>query len=466
VTGSPRMASIGDTLRGKWHLDGVIGSGGMGSVFAATHRNGMRGAVKILHAAHSTSDESRERFRREGYIANKIGHPSVVLVLDDDIAEDGSPFLVMELLEGASLAARAADSSGRLPPQQVMLAIDEVLDVLAVAHDAGVVHRDIKPENIFVTSEGLVKVLDFGIAHLAEAAAGDRGLTQTGIAMGTPAFMSPEQARGRWDLVGAPSDLFAVGATMFTLVSGEFVHPEGTTAEIAAATFTKQARSLADAMPDAPPALVRIVDRALRLAADERWSDARAMQLALREAYAEVVGEPLPPQPAPGRMTTRTPFAFHPVPLARAAGAVDAKSGAPHQQETAAPVASRPPAQLGIGRRRALVGATAVALLLLVVGVGVVELGPTTEAGAIPSAVPASENPPLASSLPSADPLAPVVASDASPVSPPSPPSPVSSQLVRPAAVPARLPKRPSRAPTAPTPTSAASAPSMYDRRF
>jgi eukaryotic-like serine/threonine-protein kinase len=287
---------VGRTLRDKWRLDTLIDVGGMAAVYAATHRNGMRGAVKILHLHRSRDPDIAARFRREGYIANKVAHPNAVSVLDDDVDEDGSVFLVMELLEGSTLRDRAAAGGGRLPADEVLLAMDQLLDVLAAAHDAAIIHRDIKPENVFVTVDGTVKILDFGIARLSEPSAVGHSATMAGLPMGSPAFMSPEQARGRWDLVGEQSDVWSVGATMFTLLAGEDVHVEGTVPELLAAIFTQPARSLATVAPGSHPALVDVVDRALQLHLADRWPTARAMQAAVREAYAAIYGEPLPPK--------------------------------------------------------------------------------------------------------------------------------------------------------------------------
>src|SRR5262249_36907111 len=139
----------------------------------------------------------KSRFLREGYIANKVGHPGAVSVLDDDEGDDGSIVLVMELLEGETVDGRWRRAGKKLPPREVMLIGDQLLEVLAAAHAAEIIHRDVKPENLFLTRDGALKVLDFGIARLRELSA-KSGATGSQSSLGTPAFMPPEQARGLW----------------------------------------------------------------------------------------------------------------------------------------------------------------------------------------------------------------------------------------------------------------------------
>ena len=187
---------IGTTLNGKYRLDRLIGVGGMASVYAATHRNNKRVAVKVLHAELSVLEEVRTRFMREGYVANTVEHPGAVAVLDDDAAEDGAAaFLVMELLEGETLAEACDRQGGKLPARAVLAVAYQVLEVLAAADAKGIVHRDIKPSNLFLTRTGHVKVLDFGVARMREV--GSEHATMSGLALGTPAFMAPEQALGK-----------------------------------------------------------------------------------------------------------------------------------------------------------------------------------------------------------------------------------------------------------------------------
>jgi serine/threonine protein kinase len=255
----------------------------MAAVYSATHRNGKRAAIKVLHPEFCAQPQFVSRFLREGYVANKIEHPASVAILDDDVSEDGAVFLVMDLLEGDALDRfTRRHSARRLPLERVLAMADDVLDLLIEAHALGIIHRDLKPANIFLTSENRIKVLDFGIARLAERAI-DTWATQTGAAMGTPAYMPPEQARGRWNLVDARTDLWALGATTFALIAGDRPRRAETVQEELLLAMTAPLPSLALAAPSCPPEVVAWIDRAVAYEMDARWPNAAAMQAALRK---------------------------------------------------------------------------------------------------------------------------------------------------------------------------------------
>jgi serine/threonine protein kinase len=283
----------GTVINDKYTLDRLIGSGGMASVYQATHRNGHRVAIKMLHASLALDADLRARFLREGYVANKVEHPGAVRVIDDDTAEDGAVFLVVELLTGQTLDARWEAAGRRLRAREVCELSFQLLDVLAAAHAKGVIHRDIKPENLFLTTEGVLKVLDFGIARLREPSALG-GHTRTGRMMGTPAFMPPEQALGRSKQIDGRTDLWAVGATMFTLVSGHFVHEAETVEEMLVHAGSRPARLVSSVAPELHPGVARIIDRALLFAQEERWQDAWAMGVSLSDAYRMAYGSSIP----------------------------------------------------------------------------------------------------------------------------------------------------------------------------
>jgi serine/threonine protein kinase len=320
-------ARVGTSLCKKWRLDRLLGTGGMASVFAATHHNGSRVAIKMLHAELSDSLDIRERFLEEGYAANRVGPPGVVTVLDDGVAEDGSVFLVMELLDGQTLEQICSERR-LLQFGEALRVADQVLSILERAHRNGVVHRDIKPENVFVTKSGEIRLLDFGIARISQSRRTHP--TEIGSAMGTPVFMPPEQARGRWEAVDGRSDLWALGATLFWSLSGHFVHEAFTVNEELLLAMTEPARSLGTVLPTAPPEIVALVDRALAFAPEDRFPDATAMRqavnavrerLTLYEEYPTLVpGEddslptaqapepPEPPSTGPLIATLRVPM--------------------------------------------------------------------------------------------------------------------------------------------------------------
>ena len=281
------QSRAGTVLNGKWRLESVLGVGGMAAVYSAVHRNQSRVAIKMLHPELSLDDGVRTRFLREGYVANTVDHSGAVRVFDDDLTPDGAAFLVMELLLGETLDSRAERKGGKLSAGDVLAIADELLDVLAAAHDKGIVHRDIKPDNLFVTREGRLKVLDFGIARVRELSQ-ESHATVAGTFLGTPAFMAPEQARGRWDEVDARSDIWAVGATMFALLTGRSVHEATTVNEQLVLAATNRAPSLAAYAPELPPSVVMLVDRALQHDKTLRWPTVRHMREQLHVAMGDV----------------------------------------------------------------------------------------------------------------------------------------------------------------------------------
>jgi serine/threonine-protein kinase len=280
---------LGQTLR-KYHIDELIGVGGMAAVYVATHRNGRQFALKVLHPLLSVHADIRKRFLLEGHAANSVKHPGVVAILDDDIAEDGTTFLVMELLTGQSVDALLRRYGGQLTSKIALAVAGDVCDVLAVAHDVGVVHRDLKPANLFLTAEGQAKVLDFGLARLRDTALGLK-TTASGIAFGTPAFLPPEQAAGHPSQIDARTDVWAVGATLFTLLSGKTVHEGESAQQLVVRSATQPARSLATVLPDIDPAIVALVDRALSFNKEDRWSNGAEMRDAIRNVSRHLFGE-------------------------------------------------------------------------------------------------------------------------------------------------------------------------------
>ncbi|MDB5214695.1 MAG: Protein kinase [Myxococcaceae bacterium] len=270
-------ARVGTALNAKWSLDGLLGVGGMGAVFAARHRNGTRAAVKLLHAEFARESEIRERFLREGKIANSVDHPARVPVTDDDVSDRGEPFLVMDLLEGGTLNELRHKTGGKVPLEETLRIFETVLDLLAKCHQVGIVHRDIKPGNIFITNDGEVKVLDFGVARMREVGSGIEA-TRMGTAIGTPSYIAPEQALGLVSQVDGRSDIFSVGACMYVALTGKRLNHARTEAESFVMAATQAAPSIANLASDLPVEIVACVDRALAFEREKRFQDAASMR--------------------------------------------------------------------------------------------------------------------------------------------------------------------------------------------
>ena len=379
----PAASRVGTTLKGKYRLDALLGVGGTAIVYRATHRNGHRVAVKMLRSHLAADEQIRTRFVKESYIANAVDHRCVVRVLDDDVTEDGTPFLVMELLEGESLSARW-EATGAMPVATVVEIMSEVLDVLSKAHARGIVHRDIKPGNIFLGHDGVVKVLDFGIARMRDQQP-SQTLTRTGGMMGTPAFMPPEQAMGDKD-IDARADIWAVGATMFALLANAFVHDADTPEAMIVYTATRNARRLQEVAPEIPTAIATVVDKALAFERNNRFATAQAMQQALVEAFFPnasgrvFVGPSSPPPPA---VAVPTIVTAAPTLLTTTSGVSSSQT------------AHMPPPTPGWKAGLYIGGGVFALLMWLVAGVAIVEVAATKKGVKPPPA--AVEPPPSAS---------------------------------------------------------------------
>ncbi|MBX3232380.1 MAG: serine/threonine protein kinase [Labilithrix sp.] len=309
MSGSSDELPTGTTL-GRYRLEELLGAGGMGAVYRARHLgNDDVVAIKVLRRSITAEMEARQRFFREGPAANKVKNRGTVRVLDSGW-DKGHAFLVMDLLEGETVEQRAVANGGTLPVAVAIDIVAQLLDVLASAHANGTVHRDIKPENLFLEHD-LVKVLDFGIARVAALEA---SITQSGAALGTPAYMAPEQAQGRLELVGPQTDLWAAGATLFRLLTGRYVYAAATPQLVQAAAATQPPPPIRTLCPKLSRQLAAVIDTALAPSPRARWADALTMLdelCSVPEAPprrpSRAIGQPTPASSMAPKGTPATP---------------------------------------------------------------------------------------------------------------------------------------------------------------
>jgi tRNA A-37 threonylcarbamoyl transferase component Bud32 len=274
---------VGQLVGGRYELLRLIGTGGMGSVYEARHRDiHRRFAVKLLHTRHVTSPFGVMRFKREARVAATLDSEYVVSVLDWGEADDGTPFLAMEYLEGMSLRALLRREGQLAPVRAVNLVLDACLGT-AVAHEAGVIHRDLKPENLFVTrgrnGKETVKVLDYGVAKLVGDAGGDLS-TRSGQVLGTPSYMPPEQAADA-ATVDRGVDIYALGVVLFEALCG--TRPAGGPSDPSSESAERKsiATEMAELLPDGPEGLCAVVCKALSPRPEDRFDSADRLARAL-----------------------------------------------------------------------------------------------------------------------------------------------------------------------------------------
>src|SRR5712691_1807699 len=276
--------AIGTKL-GRYEIRSKIGEGGMGEVYLARDTQlGRDVAVKVLPSTYSHDTDRLHRFEQEACAAGALNHPNILIVHDVG-THDGSPYVVSELLEGETLRERMG---GTAQPQRK--AIDYALQIahgLAAAHEKGIVHRDLKPDNIFITKDGRVKILDFGVAKLTQAEGSQsqtdiptrRVDTDPGVVMGTVGYMSPEQVRGQ--KVDHRSDIFSFGAILYEMVSGRRAFHRESTADTISAILKEHPPDLSETNQRISPALERLVNHCLEKNPEERFHSASDLAFAL-----------------------------------------------------------------------------------------------------------------------------------------------------------------------------------------
>jgi serine/threonine-protein kinase len=274
----------GTVLAGKYRIERQLGAGGMGIVLAATHlRLEERVAIKVLLPRLAANEEIVARFLREARAAARIRSEHVARAYDVETLEDGTPYIVMEYLEGKDLEQLIA-VDGPFPPTRAIDYLLQACEALAEAHSLGIIHRDLKPPNLFRTKKpdgtSCIKVLDFGIAKVAGAVEESMGMTKTNTQMGTPLYMAPEQLRSSRN-VDVRADIWALGAVLHELVIGKPPFPADSLADLAVAVATQPTPSLRKLRPDISLELDRVIWRCLQVDPEARFASVADLAKAL-----------------------------------------------------------------------------------------------------------------------------------------------------------------------------------------
>lgn len=459
-------------VAGKYRLTQLIGRGGMGSVWEGTHTTlGTQVAVKFIEAEYAESPEARNRFESEARAAAKLRSKHVVEVYDHGVTEDGHPFIVMEYLRGEPLDKRL-DRVGRIPAKDAARMILQVCRALSKAHASGIVHRDLKPENVFLVWDDedgadVAKVVDFGIAKFTDSQMGNSSATRTGSVLGTPYYMSPEQARGLRS-VDHRSDLWSVGVITYRCLVGSLPFEGEAVGDLLVKLCTAPLPIPSQIVGDLPPGFDAWFVKALSREPAGRFSTAAE----LAESLAAVCGLPVRGSystgdipipsfaagpmgsahpaitPGPGALTPQGVLPVTPYPTADRTGPNPAFAAVANantlQMATGAPI-THTPAPTASKNTGAIIAAAAAAVIVLGIGVGVLLkfLGDSSSAGAAPA--------PVEVVAPAAQPVPVAVPAKAEPAAQLAPPPAVSAvPSTSPAA--AVLPAKPVRQPPAPPP--------------
>jgi serine/threonine-protein kinase len=285
---------IGRVLQDTYRIEALIGEGGMGAVYAASHLRLTRPfAIKVLHRAAASSPQSLARFLREAKIAGSLGHPHIVQVVDVNELPGDVHYIVMEFLEGEDLRSYLS-GKGRLEPAAAARIIGETCSALGAAHSHGIIHRDLKPDNIFLCRlegrQDYVKVLDFGISKVLGSSSIQ---TQDRTMLGSPSYMAPEQARGNNELVDERTDVYALGATLFEMLAGAPPFSADDIPTLLYQVVHGDTPLLRERCPDISPKIEQVVSRAMAREMDDRFATVGELAAALDRAVAES-GAPQP----------------------------------------------------------------------------------------------------------------------------------------------------------------------------
>ena len=365
----PQADLLGSIVADRYHILKKLGEGGMGTVYLAEHvKMGRKSALKVMNPGMNTDPDAIARFNREASNASRLSHPNICGIYDFGETSDGMIYLAMEFIEGSSLTS-LIEKAGSLPPARAGSIIHQSGDALQVAHDAGIVHRDLKPDNIMIAKNrdgsDLVKVVDFGIAKASSSDA--QKVTKTGLVVGTPEYMSPEQLAG--DKLDGRSDIYSLGLVAFNCLTGHLPFASESAQEAMIMRLTDRPRSLADVRPDLvwPDGLQAVMDKALARDAAERYQSAAQFG---REFAAAIADMPTTQAIEAGTLVmsaTKVSSAGSQVPATRVSSPGD---GATKAINTAPTKASRRPAPTAAVAASASVAAKKSAMPMVLVGAG------------------------------------------------------------------------------------------------
>ena len=313
---------MGTVVADRYHIIKKLGEGGMGTVYLAEHvKMGRKSALKVMNPGTNQDADAIARFNREAANASRLNHPNICAIYDFGETPDGLIYLAMEFIEGQSLTS-LIEKNGALPPARAASIIHQSADALQVAHDAGIVHRDLKPDNIMIAKNrdgsDLAKVVDFGIAkaHSSDA----QKVTKTGLVVGTPEYMSPEQLSG--DKLDGRSDIYSLALVAFNCLTGKLPFAGESAQEAMIARLIEQPKTLAEMKPDVawPAEVQAVMDKALTRDATERYQSAAQFG---RELWAACESMPASQAAEAGTQVISSPPVGGTVPSTRVAGSGD-----------------------------------------------------------------------------------------------------------------------------------------------